>query len=40
MSFHGAQIILIEEFHETPMVDMNLEPFNVEIANWSKEVSD
>lgn len=39
ISFHGAQIILIEELHETPMVDMNLKPFNVEVANWSKALS-
>lgn len=39
ISFHGAQIILIEELHETPMIDMNLKPFNVEIANWSKDLS-
>jgi vacuolar protein sorting-associated protein 13A/C len=39
ISFHGAQIILIEELHETPMVDMNLEPFDVEVANWSKDLS-
>lgn len=39
ISFHGAQIILIEELHETPMVDMNLKPFDVEVANWSKNLS-
>ncbi|KAL7310459.1 Vacuolar protein sorting-associated protein 13 [Mucor circinelloides] len=39
ISFHGAQIVLIEELHETPMVDMNLKPFNVEVANWSKALS-
>lgn len=39
VSFHGAQIILIEEMHETPMIDMNLKPFNVEVANWSKDLS-
>jgi vacuolar protein sorting-associated protein 13A/C len=39
ISFHGAQIILIEELHETPMIDMNLKPFNVEVANWSKDLS-
>ena len=39
VSFHGAQIILIEELHETPMIDMNLQPFHVEVANWSKDVS-
>jgi vacuolar protein sorting-associated protein 13A/C len=39
ISFHGAQIILIEELHETPMVDMNLKPFDVEVANWSKDLS-
>ncbi|RCI05461.1 hypothetical protein CU098_001873, partial [Rhizopus stolonifer] len=39
ISFQGAQIILIEELHETPMIDMNLKPFNVEVANWSKNLS-
>lgn len=39
ISFHGAQIILIEELHETPMIDMNLKPFNVEVTNWSKDLS-
>ncbi|KAI7902142.1 uncharacterized protein BX663DRAFT_436105 [Cokeromyces recurvatus] len=39
ISFQGAQIILIEELHETPMIDMNLSPFNLEIANWSKDLS-
>ncbi|KAI9480349.1 MAG: hypothetical protein EXX96DRAFT_521344 [Benjaminiella poitrasii] len=39
ISFQGAQVILIEELHETPMIDMNLSPFNVEIANWSRDLS-
>lgn len=39
ISFQGAQVVLIEEMHETPMVDMNLKPFNVEVANWSKNLS-
>ncbi|KAI8968414.1 hypothetical protein BDF20DRAFT_896210, partial [Mycotypha africana] len=39
ISFNGAQVILIEELHETPMIDMNLQPFNVEIANWSRDLS-
>ncbi|KAI8385604.1 hypothetical protein BD560DRAFT_383802 [Blakeslea trispora] len=38
VSFQGAQIILIEELHETPMIDMNLKPFNVEVGNWSKNL--
>ncbi|KAI8990033.1 hypothetical protein BDB01DRAFT_718047 [Pilobolus umbonatus] len=39
LSFRGAQIVLIEELHETPMIDMNLKPFNVEVSNWSKDLS-
>jgi hypothetical protein len=33
------QIILIEEVHEFPMIDMTLKPFEVIAFNWSKLVS-
>jgi hypothetical protein len=33
------QIILIEEVHEFPMIDMTLKPFEVIASNWSKLVS-
>ncbi|RCI00207.1 hypothetical protein CU097_014138 [Rhizopus azygosporus] len=39
ISFQGAQVILIEELHETPMVIMSLKPFNLEVSNWSKELA-
>ncbi|KAG0173105.1 hypothetical protein DFQ30_008890 [Apophysomyces sp. BC1015] len=35
-TFQGVQIILIEEIHEMPMVDMNLKPFRVNVQNWSR----
>ncbi|RCI04898.1 hypothetical protein CU098_003059, partial [Rhizopus stolonifer] len=39
VSFQGAQVILIEELHETPMVVTSLKPFNLEVANWSKDLA-
>ncbi|KAI9283162.1 hypothetical protein BY458DRAFT_427893 [Sporodiniella umbellata] len=39
VSFQGAQVILIEELHETPMVVTSLKPFNLHVANWTKDVS-
>ncbi|KAI9315667.1 hypothetical protein BX666DRAFT_1957951, partial [Dichotomocladium elegans] len=38
-SFQGLQIILIEEVHEMPMVDINLKAFSVNVANWSRSLS-
>ncbi|EIE88932.1 hypothetical protein RO3G_13643 [Rhizopus delemar RA 99-880] len=39
VSFQGAQVILIEELHETPMVVTSLKPFHLEVANWSKNLA-
>ncbi|KAG2223432.1 hypothetical protein INT45_001738, partial [Circinella minor] len=38
-SFQGLQVILIEEIHEMPMVDINIKPFSVDVANWSRSLS-
>ncbi|OAD68026.1 hypothetical protein PHYBLDRAFT_57710 [Phycomyces blakesleeanus NRRL 1555(-)] len=38
-SFQGMQVILIDEIHEMPMVDMTLKPFSVDVANWSRSLS-
>ncbi|CAO3587114.1 unnamed protein product [Absidia cylindrospora] len=38
-TFQGMQIILIEEVHEFPMIDMTLKPFEVVASNWSKSFS-
>ncbi|CAO3651068.1 unnamed protein product [Cunninghamella blakesleeana] len=38
-SFQGMQVILIEEVHEFPMVDMTLKPFKVNVSDWSKSFS-
>ncbi|KAI8143832.1 hypothetical protein BJV82DRAFT_668275 [Fennellomyces sp. T-0311] len=38
-SFQGLQVILIEEVHEMPMVDINIKPFSVHVANWSRALS-
>ncbi|KAI9493351.1 hypothetical protein BDB00DRAFT_946102 [Zychaea mexicana] len=38
-SFQGLQVILIEEIHEMPMVDINIKPFSVDVANWSRALS-
>ncbi|KAI9253785.1 hypothetical protein BDA99DRAFT_443164 [Phascolomyces articulosus] len=38
-SFQGLQVILIEEIHEMPMIDINIKPFSVDVANWSRSLS-
>ncbi|KAI9031000.1 hypothetical protein CLU79DRAFT_842748 [Phycomyces nitens] len=38
-SFQGMQVILIDEIHEMPMVDMTLKPFSVDVVNWSRSLS-
>ncbi|KAI7863658.1 hypothetical protein BDF14DRAFT_1733660 [Spinellus fusiger] len=38
-SFQGMQVILIDEIHEMPMVDMSLKPFSVDLIDWSRSLS-
>ncbi|KAI8384441.1 uncharacterized protein BYT42DRAFT_612143 [Radiomyces spectabilis] len=38
-AFHGMQVILIEDIHEMPMVDMTLKPFDVDVTNWSRSLA-
>ncbi|KAF7732148.1 hypothetical protein EC973_006403 [Apophysomyces ossiformis] len=38
-TFQGVQVILIEEIHEMPMIDITLKPFNVDVVNWSRSLA-
>ncbi|RCI01716.1 hypothetical protein CU098_002960, partial [Rhizopus stolonifer] len=35
-SFEGLQIILIEDLHDLPFVDVNVNPFTVNASDWSR----
>lgn len=32
------RLILIEDIHELPMIDMSANQFNVDVSDWSSEV--
>ncbi|KAG2186183.1 hypothetical protein INT43_002621 [Umbelopsis isabellina] len=36
LSCQGIQVILIEDLHELPIIDMNLKPFTVMVSDWTK----
>ncbi|RUS21382.1 hypothetical protein BC937DRAFT_92871, partial [Endogone sp. FLAS-F59071] len=37
-TFQGMRLILIEDIHELPMIDMSANQFNVDVSDWSSEV--
>ncbi|KAI9289370.1 hypothetical protein BC943DRAFT_349025 [Umbelopsis sp. AD052] len=36
LNSQGIQVILMEDIHEMPILDMNLKPFTVNVSDWSK----
>ncbi|KAI8072416.1 hypothetical protein BC940DRAFT_233832 [Gongronella butleri] len=38
VSFQGMQVILIEDIHEFPMIDMAVKPFYIEAKDWSRSL--
>ncbi|RUP42956.1 hypothetical protein BC936DRAFT_137841 [Jimgerdemannia flammicorona] len=38
-TFRGMRLILIEDIHELPVIDMNANQFDVNVTDWSSEVA-
>ncbi|ORX43331.1 DUF1162-domain-containing protein [Hesseltinella vesiculosa] len=38
-TFQGMQVILIEDIHEFPMIDMTMKAFHIEAADWTRSLS-
>lgn len=37
-TFQGMRLVLIEDIHELPLIDMNLEKFSIKASDWSKSL--
>ncbi|KAJ2960621.1 hypothetical protein NQZ79_g4034 [Umbelopsis isabellina] len=37
-TFQGMRLVLIEDIHELPLVDMNLEQFSIKASDWTKSL--
>ncbi|KAI9287283.1 vacuolar protein sorting-associated protein vps13 [Umbelopsis sp. AD052] len=37
-TFQGMRLVLIEDIHELPLIDMNLEQFSIKASDWSKSL--
>lgn len=37
-TFQGMRLVLIEDVHELPLIDMNLEQFSIKASDWSKSL--
>jgi len=37
-TFQGMRLVLIEDIHELPLIDMNLERFSIKASDWSKSL--